>query len=145
MKFSSNYYYNLTIAYSNQHKFIILLHKIMIKMYINDDTQKEKTIIPSLGGTEDVFVDRSSYFSIWNLKTRSLFRRGLSLVALVQKRSIFDDSRLDPWCFSPEFSAALPWEPFWNLNAHLVTTFLALKSFHKLSWTSYSVFYPQNT
>ena len=29
-------------------------------MYMDDDTQKEKTIIPSLGEPDDVFVGRSS-------------------------------------------------------------------------------------
>ena len=62
MNSSSNHYSGLSIVYSNQHKIIILLHKIMIKMYVNDDTQKEKTIIPSLGGVEDVSVGRSSCF-----------------------------------------------------------------------------------
>ena len=60
MNSSSNHYYSLSIVYSNQHKFIILLYKIMIKMYIDDDTQKEKTSIPSLGGAQDVSVGRSS-------------------------------------------------------------------------------------
>ena len=39
MNSSSNHYYNLSIVYSYQHKYIILLNKIMIKMYIDDDTQ----------------------------------------------------------------------------------------------------------
>ena len=56
MNSSSNHYYSLSIVYSNQHKFITLLHEIMIKMYMDDDTQKEKTIIPSLDGVEDVSI-----------------------------------------------------------------------------------------
>ena len=36
----------------------------MIKMYMDDDTQKEKTIIPSLGGAEDVSVGRFNYFQL---------------------------------------------------------------------------------
>ena len=38
MTSSPNPYYGLSIVYTNQHKFIVLLHKIMIKMYIDDDT-----------------------------------------------------------------------------------------------------------
>ena len=34
----------------------------MIKMYIDDDTQKEMTIIPSLGGATDVSVGKSNCF-----------------------------------------------------------------------------------
>ena len=60
--------------------------------------------------------------SFWNLKTRSLLRKGLNLFVLVQKGSILDDSRLDLWCFNPKFSAALPREPLRNLNANIVTT-----------------------
>ena len=33
-------------------------------MYINDDTQKEKTIIPSLDGVKDVFMGRSRCFQL---------------------------------------------------------------------------------
>ena len=106
MNSSSSHYYGLSMVYSNQHKFIILLHKIMIKMYIDDDKQKEKTIIPSLGGVKDLFVSRSSCFQLLNLKTWSLLKKGSSFVALVQKGSIFDDSILDPWCFSPGFLVA---------------------------------------
>ena len=36
----------------------------MIKIYIDDDTEKEKTIIPSLGGVEDVSVGRSNCFQL---------------------------------------------------------------------------------
>ena len=132
MTSSSNPYYGLSIVYTNQHKFIILLYKIMIKMYINDDTQKKKTIIPSLGGAKDVLWVDLVVYNFWNLKTRSLLRRGSSLLALVQRGSILDDSRLDPWCFNPEFSTALPWKPFRNLNACLITT---LFSYRKLSQT----------
>ena len=66
-------------------------------------------------------------FSFWNLKTQSLLRRESSLVALVQRGSIVDDSRLDLWFFNPDFSIAFPWKPFWNLNACLVTTFFNSK------------------
>ena len=33
-------------------------------MYMDDDTQKEKTIIPSLGGVKDVFMGRSRCFQL---------------------------------------------------------------------------------
>ena len=65
-------------------------------MYVNDDTQKEKTIIPSLGGVEDVSVGRSSYFQLLELEDSILVEKGSSLVALVQIGSILDDSRFDP-------------------------------------------------
>ena len=49
----------------------------MIKMYMDDDTQKEKTIIPSLGGAEDVSVGRSSYFQLLELEDSSLVETGI--------------------------------------------------------------------
>ena len=61
-------------------------------------------------------------FSFWNLTTRSFLRKGSSLVALVQRGSSLDDSRLDPWYFNPGFPAALPLKQLLNLNARLVTT-----------------------
>ena len=112
MKFSSNHYYNLSIVYSNQHKFIILLYKIMIKMYIDDDTQKEKIIIPSLGGVADISVSRSSCFQLLKLENSILVENGIESCCSSSKGSIFDHSRLNPWCFSPEFSTTLSQKPF---------------------------------
>ena len=77
MNSSSKNYYSLSIIYSNQHKFIILLHKIMIKMYIDDDTQKEKIIIPSLGGANDVSMGRSSCFQLLKLENSILVENGI--------------------------------------------------------------------
>ena len=71
-------------------------------------------------------------FSFWNLNTWSLLRRGSSLVALVQRGSILDDLRLDPWCFSLGFPAVLPQKPLQNLNARLITTSFNSR---KLPWT----------
>ena len=60
------------------------------------DTQKEKKIIPSSGGAEDVLWVDPTIFNFWNLYTLFLLKNGSSLVTLVQKGSIFDDSRLYP-------------------------------------------------
>ena len=90
MKSSSNYYYSLSIVYSNQHKFITLLYKIMIKIYIDDDTQKEKTIIPSLGGAKDVFVGRSNYFQLLEFENSILIEKGIESYCSGSKR-------IDPW------------------------------------------------
>ena len=89
MNSSSNYYYRLSIVYSNQHKFIILLHKIMIKMYIDDDTQKEKTIIPSLGGAEDVSVGRSSFFQLLEPEDSIFVEKGI-------ESCFFGSKEIDP-------------------------------------------------
>ena len=51
----------------------------MIKIYIDDDTKKEKTIIPSLGGTEDVFVGRSSYFQLLEPEGSILVEKGIRI------------------------------------------------------------------
>ena len=92
MNSSSNHYYSLSIVYSIQHKFIILLHKIMTKMYINDDTQKEKTIIPSLGGVEDVFVGRSNCFHLLEPEYLILVKKRIESCCSSSKG-------IDPWWF----------------------------------------------
>ena len=92
MNSSSNPYYNLSIVYSNQHKFIILLHKIIIKMYIDDDTQKEKTIIPSLGGGEDVSMGRSSYFQLLEFENSILIEKGI-------ESCYYGSKEINPWWF----------------------------------------------
>ena len=46
-------------------------------MYINDDTQKEKTIIPSLGGAEDVSMGRSNYFQLLEPENLILVDKGI--------------------------------------------------------------------
>ena len=52
-------------------------------------------IIPSLGRVDDVFVGKSNYFQLLEPKDSILVEKGSSLVALIQKGSILDDSRLD--------------------------------------------------
>ena len=61
----------------------------MIEMYINDDTQKEKIIIPSLGGVEDVFVSRSSYFQLLELEDSILVEKEI-------KSCCFGSKEIDP-------------------------------------------------
>ena len=69
----------------------------MIKMYMDDDKQKEKTIIPSLGGVKDVSVGRyPAVFSFRDPKTRSFVIRGSSLIASAPKRLSLVDEELDP-------------------------------------------------
>ena len=34
-----------------------------VKISMDDDTQKEKVVIPSFGGVEDISIGRSRYFS----------------------------------------------------------------------------------
>ena len=49
----------------------------MIKMYIDDDTQKEKIIIPSLGGAEDVYVGRVSCFQLLEVEDSIFVDKGI--------------------------------------------------------------------
>ena len=77
-------------------------------MNMDDDTQKEKIIIPSFRGAEDVSVDKSNCLSFWDLKTRSLVLKGSSLVALVSRGSIFVDEGLNLFYFNLEFPATPP-------------------------------------
>ena len=53
----------------------------MIKMYMDDDTQKEKIIILSFGGAEDVLWVNLTVLGFWDLKTWSFIINGSSLVA----------------------------------------------------------------
>ena len=46
-------------------------------MYIDDDTQKEKTNIPSLGGAEDVSVVRSNCFQLLEPEDSILVEKGI--------------------------------------------------------------------
>ena len=129
MKSSFNYHYSLSIVYSNQHKFIILLHKIMIKMYIDDDTQKERIIIPSLGGAEDVSVGRSSCFQILEPKDSIFIEKRIESCCSGSKG-------IDPWwltwCFSPKLPEAPLRKPLQNLNAFLV---ISSFNYSKIPWT----------
>ena len=46
-------------------------------MNMDNDTQKEKIIIPSFGGGEDVFVSKSSYFELLGHEDSILGSRGI--------------------------------------------------------------------
>ena len=46
-------------------------------MYMDDDTKKEQTIIPSLGVAEDVSVDRSSCFQLLGPEDSILVKKGI--------------------------------------------------------------------
>ena len=61
----------------------------MMKIYI-DDTQKEKTIIPSLGGAEDVFVGRSNCFQFMELEDSILVEKAI-------KSCCSGSKGIDPW------------------------------------------------
>ena len=61
MKSSSNQYYNQGIVLFKSTQIYHNIIKIS-KMNIDDDTQKEKIIIPSFWGVEDVSVGKFSHF-----------------------------------------------------------------------------------
>ena len=46
-------------------------------MYIDDNTQKKKTIIPSLGGAEGVSASRSSCFQLLEPEKSILVEKGI--------------------------------------------------------------------
>ena len=50
---------------------------------MDDDTQKEKNVIPSFGGDDDVFMGKSSCFELLGIKDL-----------------IFDSQRIESCCFS---------------------------------------------
>ena len=149
MNSSSNHYYSLSIVYSNQYKFIILLHKIMIKMYIDDDSQKEKTIIPSLDEVDDFLWVDPTVFSFWNLKTRSLIF-SLGFLAVLRQKALQNlntclittsfNSRKLPWTLSNFLECFQPIKYLKIQDFKLKLSFL----FHSLTNTLfYSIFTPK--
>ena len=68
MKSSTNYYYSLSIVHSNQHNSIILFSYKHVKIIMDDDTQKEKMIIPSFGGVEDFLQEDLTVFKLLDAK-----------------------------------------------------------------------------
>ena len=63
MKSSTNYYYIFKYSsFKSTQIYNIITYKL-VKIDIDNDTQKEKMIIPSFGGAEDIFVERFCYFS----------------------------------------------------------------------------------
>ena len=57
----------------------------MIKMYIDDDTQKEKTIIPRLDGVKDVFMGRSRCFQLLKPEDLILVEKGIEFCCFGSK------------------------------------------------------------
>ena len=62
----------------------------------DDDTQKEKIIIPSFGGAKEVSKEISSNFQLLDPEDLILEERGLSLVASAPRGLSPVDGRLDP-------------------------------------------------
>ena len=55
-------------------------------MYIDDDTQKEKTIIPSLDGEDDVSVGKFSCFQLLESEDSILIKKGIKSCCSSSKR-----------------------------------------------------------
>ena len=59
-------------------------------MNMNDDTQKEKIIIPNFGGAKDVSIGKSNYFELLGFEDSILGSQGIEFCC-------FNSKGIDPY------------------------------------------------